>query len=80
MYKLKQVMWHMKEQNISIMCIQETHVRELAVFKESAFLVILSGSTEINTAPFYAGVGFIIFFLYESQFQNEYNPNEFNIK
>lgn len=60
MYKLKQVILHMQRQNILIMCIQETHVRELTVFKENGFLVILSGSTEINNVPFYAGVGFIV--------------------
>ena len=53
----------MKQQGILIMCIQETHVRELTVFDESGCLVILSGSTETNTAPFYAGVGFIIAFV-----------------
>ena len=60
MSKLKEIIWHMREQSILIMCIQETHVCESNLLYESGYMVILSGSTDASAYPFYAGVGFIV--------------------
>ena len=49
----------MKENGISILCIQETHVIHTDHYIEDGFSIFLSGAGE-NVSRSYAGVGFIV--------------------
>jgi len=55
--KLEQVKAHMKEANMGLLCIQETHVPGAPYYNSDGFLIICSGS---DAAREYAGVGFIV--------------------
>eukprot|EP00959_Pyramimonas_sp_CCMP1952_P421948 8839255-Pyramimonas_sp.AAC.1 len=60
MAKLPELQYHMKQHNISILCIQETGITESTHFVDSGFLVILAGTSVETTGRFYSGVGFLI--------------------
>ena len=49
----------MKQENISILCIQETHLSETEYFEEDGFLTFVSGGIYTGNRLF-SGVGFIV--------------------
>ena len=49
----------MKEQGISILCLQETHLLDAEYFEEEGFSIFLSGAA-IDGPRSYAGVGFMV--------------------
>ena len=56
--KLWEIIGIMKRRHISILCMQETHIRNTPYYTEDGFLVILSGSS--STPREFAGVGFVV--------------------
>ena len=50
----------MEKHNISILCMQETHVSESQHFVQDGYLVILSGALAATPGYLYSGVGFMI--------------------
>ena len=57
--KVAELRVFMKENGISILCIQETHVIHTDHYIEDGFSIFLSGAGE-NVSRSYAGVGFIV--------------------
>ena len=57
--KLAELRLIMKEQGISILCLQETHVLDVEYFEEEGFTVFLSGAAKDGPRS-YAGVGFMV--------------------
>ena len=42
--KLMEILLHMQQYSIEILCLQETHLSNTAGYKEEGYLVILSGA------------------------------------
>ena len=59
-HKVRELMWHMKQRRLAILCIQETHITGIHHYNENGFLVILSGGSTAECSRSYAGVGFIV--------------------
>ena len=56
--KLFELIMHMKQYDIDILCIQETHRNDTCIYEELGFVIILSGTGEdVRT---WSGVGFIV--------------------
>ena len=56
--KLEQVIAVMRQHNVAIACIQETHVAAAPLFEVEGYFVILSGGVDERRE--YAGVGFVV--------------------
>ena len=50
----------MKQKQLAVLCIQETHIRGMHHYMEHGYMIILSGNPELDGPRAYTGVGFII--------------------
>ena len=50
----------MKDERISVLCIQETHLTGSECFESAGFTLFLSGAEAILGERDYAGVGFLV--------------------
>ena len=59
-YKISELIWHMKQKQIAVLCIQETHVHGMHHYQHNNFTIILSGKPPTDGLRSFSGVGFII--------------------